>query len=150
MKLKYVKLFLKVIFSLLFILGGVAHFTNSSFYLPMMPKSLPFPLELVYISGVIEIALGVGLLIPRLSKYSAFGLILLLLAVFPANINMYLNAEDFPDATETALLVRLPIQLLLIIWAYLYTKKIARSKILECSSYDSVQAVRKYSCGSND
>lgn len=89
----------------------------------MMPKYLPFHLELIYISGVIEIILGIFLLIPKYTRISAFGLILLLLAVFPANINMYLNAGDFESVSERALFIRLLIQFILIFWAYLYTKK---------------------------
>lgn len=116
----------KVIFAALFIIGGIAHFTKPEFYLPMMPNYLPYHIELIYISGVIEIVLGFLLLIPRYSQKSALGIVLLLIAVFPANINMYLNAQNFPDVGESALLIRLPIQAILIIWAYYYTKNISK------------------------
>jgi uncharacterized membrane protein len=105
----------------MFIVGGVAHFTNTAFYLPMMPTYLPMHLELVYLSGVIEIVLGLLLLIPKYTRFAGKGLVLLLIAVFPANLNMYLNAEQFPDVEPTALLIRLPIQLLLLLWAFSYT-----------------------------
>jgi uncharacterized membrane protein len=114
---------MKITFSLFFIIGGIAHFTNTSFYQPMMPPYLPYHLELIYLSGIIEILLGIGLLIPRFSRMSAFGIILLLIAVTPANIYMYQNPEIFPDISKTALLLRLPLQLLLIYWAYSYTKR---------------------------
>jgi uncharacterized membrane protein len=116
-------LIFKIIFSLLFILGGIAHFTKTGFYLAMMPNYLPFHLELVYISGVIEFILGITLLIPKLSRFAGTGLVLVLLAVFPANLNMYLNADQFPDMSETSLLIRLPIQLALLLWAYTYARK---------------------------
>jgi len=63
------------------------------------------------------------LVIYKTTRKAAIGIILLFIAIFPANINMYLNHTDFPDMSETALLVRLPIQLILIAWAYIYTRK---------------------------
>lgn len=123
MKIKYLKTFMKLVFASAFIFAGVTHFTKPSFFLSMMPEYLPYHLELVYISGVVEIILGITLCIPKYSRFAAYGIIGLLIAVFPANLNMYLNAELFPDVSKTALLVRLPIQFFLIYWAYLYTKK---------------------------
>jgi len=79
-------------------------------------------LELVYISGVVEIILGVMLLIPKTQKLAALGIVLLLIVVFPANLYMYQNPQKFPDMSETALLIRMPIQLLLILWAASYRK----------------------------
>jgi len=114
----------KYLLGLLFIMGGIAHFTKVEFYLKAMPSYLPFHEIIVYASGVFEIVLGLLLLINRTTRKAAFGIILLLIAVFPANVNMYLNYTDFPDMTETSLLIRLPIQLVLIAWAYVYTKKI--------------------------
>lgn len=89
----------------------------------MMPNYLGFHLELVYISGVIEIVLGLLLLIRKTQRFAAIGLVLLLIVVFPANIFMYQNASKFPGMTKTALLIRLPIQILLILWASYYAKK---------------------------
>lgn len=88
-----------------------------------MPNYLGFHLELVYISGVIEIILGALLLVPKTQRFSAIGLVLLLIAVFPANIYMYQNAGNYPDMSKLALLIRLPIQILLILWAGYYVKK---------------------------
>lgn len=116
------KLVPKYLFALLFIGGGVNHFLSSDFYVNIMPPYLPFHLALVYISGVAEIVLGIALLIPRFQRFGAWGLIALLIAVFPANIHMFLHPELFPAISPTALLIRLPIQLLLISWAYTYTK----------------------------
>jgi len=113
----------KYLLGILFIFGGIAHFTKTEFYLKAMPDYLPFHEIIVYASGVLEIVLGALLLINKITRIAAIGIILLLIAVFPANINMYLNYTDFPDMSETALLVRLPIQLILIAWAYVYTIK---------------------------
>ena len=88
----------------------------------MMPEYLPMHLELVYLSGIIEVALGVMLLVPRTQSLAAIGIIILLIAVFPANLYMYQNPSKFPDMSETALLIRMPIQLLLILWAASYRK----------------------------
>lgn len=113
----------KYLLGILLFFGGMAHFSKTEFYLKAMPSYLPFHELLVYASGVLEIVLAILLLIPKTSKNAAIGIVLLFIAIFPANINMYLNHADFPDMSETALLVRLPIQLVLIAWAYMYTRK---------------------------
>ena len=69
--------------------AGTLHFIKPDFYLKIMPPYLPLHLELVYLSGFFEIALGVLLLVPRLSRFAAWGIIALLIAVFPANIYVY-------------------------------------------------------------
>ena len=73
-------------------------------------------------SGVFEVAGGIGVLIPRLRSLAGWGLVALLVAVFPANLHMALNPELFSDASPFALYSRLPIQLLLIAWAYWATR----------------------------
>ena len=84
---------------------------------------LPWHSGLVMLSGVAEIALGALLLIPRFQVMAAWGLIALLIAVFPANVNMTMHPELYPTIAQTALWIRLPIQGLLIAWAYWYTKR---------------------------
>ena len=81
-----------------------------------MPPYLPFPFELVYISGVFEILGGAGLLIPRYRKLAAYGLIALLIAVFPANIQMLVQnwQKEGPTAFSFMLILRLPLQIALI------------------------------------
>lgn len=113
----------KYLLGILFVLGGIAHFTKTEFYLKAMPEYLPLHEFIVYASGVLEIVLGILLLINKTTRKAAIGIILLLIAVFPANIHMYLNYADFPGMTETELLIRLPIQLIIIAWAYIYTRK---------------------------
>ena len=87
-----------------------------------MPPYLPWHLELVYISGLAEIGLGALLLLPRTTVNAAWGLVALLIAVFPANVHMTMHAELYPFASPLFLWLRLPLQGLLIAWAYSYTR----------------------------
>jgi len=113
----------RYLFGVLFIAAGANHFIDPGFYTRMMPEYLPWHAELVAISGVAEIALGAMLLVPQWSVMAAWGLIALLIAVFPANLNMTMHPELYPTISQTALWVRLPIQALLIAWAYWYTRR---------------------------
>jgi uncharacterized membrane protein len=124
-----IKVLAKVLFSLAFILGGVNHFYDPQIYIKMMPDYLPMHLELVYFSGVIEIVLGVLLLIPKTQKIAAWGIIGLLIAIFPANLHMYNNPELFPKISPLFLAIRLPLQLIIIYWAYRYTKREAPNEL---------------------
>jgi len=110
------------VMGVLYILAGLNHFWHVSFYTKMLEGFLPFPLALVYISGVAEILCGLGLLIPQTRKAAAWGTIALLVAVLPANINMALHPDQFGLA-PVGLYLRLPVQLFLIWWAYIYTKE---------------------------
>jgi uncharacterized membrane protein len=86
-----------------------------------MPPYLPLHRELVLLSGVFELALGILLLIPPTTNLAAWGLIALLIAVFPANLYMYQHRELF-QVPPLALLLRLPLQGVLILWAWAYTR----------------------------
>jgi uncharacterized membrane protein len=88
-----------------------------------MPPYVPWHLAMVQVSGVAEIALGILLLIPRAAPAAAAGLIALLAAVFPANVQMALHPETFPEFSPTALWMRLPLQAVMIAWAYWYTRR---------------------------
>lgn len=88
-----------------------------------MPPLLPAPRLLVAISGAAEIAGGLGLLFPRFRKSAAWGLVLLLLAVFPANLYMAIAHQRFPHFPAWILWARLPLQLPVIAWAWRYTRK---------------------------
>lgn len=108
--------------------AGVNHFIAPATYEAMMPEALPAHAALVAISGIAEIAGGLGLILPQTRKLAAYGLILLFLAVFPANINMALNdlplgANKVPTWTLWA---RLPLQILFIYWAYRVSKEPAK------------------------
>jgi uncharacterized membrane protein len=96
--------------ALLFLGSGIMHFTHEKFYTAIVPESLPNPKALVQISGVAELAGAVGVLIPGTRKLAGKGLIALLIAVFPANISMALNAEKFKQFPAWALWARLPLQ----------------------------------------
>ncbi len=112
----------KLLFALLLVAAGLAHFAAPRFYLRVMPPYLPRPLELVWISGFFEVALGILLLVPRTSRLAAWGLIALLVAVFPANIHVFLHRAEFP-LPEAVHLARLPMQGLLIWWAWAYARR---------------------------
>ena len=115
------KLLSKYSFGLLFALAGLYHFINPAFYLRMMPPFLPWHLFLVYLSGFCEAFLGLLLLVPKYASLAAWGLIALLVAVFPANVYMALNPQLFPELPPFALWLRLPLQALFIAWAYSFT-----------------------------
>jgi uncharacterized membrane protein len=104
-----------------FILAGANHFVNPALYLRIMPPYLPWPLPLVYLSGILEVGLGALLFISRVRRLAAWGLILLLIAVSPANVHMALHPELYPAISPVLLWARLPLQLVLIAWAYWYT-----------------------------
>jgi uncharacterized membrane protein len=107
-----------VIVFLWFMGGGITHFTNADFFVAIMPPWIGWHLEIVYISGVLEILGAIGILIPSLRQWAGNGLILLVLCVTPANVHMWLNPELFPDASPVALSIRLVVQvfLLWLIW----------------------------------
>lgn len=119
------KVVLRWFLTVFMVLAGLNHFLDPDAYVAMMPDALPAHLALVYISGVAEIAGGLGLILPQTRRLAAWGIVLLLLAVFPANINMAIN--DIPldgrDLPAWALWGRLPLQALFIAWACWYTKR---------------------------
>jgi uncharacterized membrane protein len=118
-----IKLILRVLLALFFIFAGINHFQRTGFYLRMMPPYVPWHLAMVQISGVAEVVLGALLLMPAASRIAAWGLIALLIAVFPANLQMALHPETFPEFSPRALWLRLPLQAVLIAWAWWCTEK---------------------------
>jgi uncharacterized membrane protein len=98
--------------------GGIAHFTNTDFFVAIMPPYLGYHTEIVYISGIFEILGAIGILIPAWRQWAGNGLLLLVVCVSPANIHMWLHPELFPDVSETFLTIRLVVQvaLLALIW----------------------------------
>jgi len=101
-----------------FFLGGISHFTKVDFFLAIVPPYVPFPLAAVYVSGVFEILFAIGILIPATREWAGNLLILLTLAVTPANVHMWLHPDLFPDVSPTLLSIRLVVQILLLalIW----------------------------------
>jgi uncharacterized membrane protein len=107
----------------LYVLAGLNHFRAPGIYRPMMPAFLPAHDLLIYLSGTAEAALGALLLWPSARPFAAWGIIALLIAVFPANLQMYqLRATTFSSIPTWILLLRLPLQLALIAWAFMYTR----------------------------
>jgi uncharacterized membrane protein len=104
----------------IFIAAGTLHFVIPEAYTRIMPPYLPLHRELVYLSGVLQIAGGVGLLHERTRRAAGIGLVLLLVAVWPANLQMLLNARAAgkPLGWEALLWARLPLQLLLMVWVW--------------------------------
>jgi len=117
------------VMSVLYVVAGVMHFVAPELYVRIVPPFLPFPLALVYISGVAEVALGVGLVFERTRRYAAWGIIALLVAVFPANVYMATSGvviegapEAIADRSDAARWGRLPLQAVLVAWAWWYTR----------------------------
>jgi len=123
-----VKSTLRIVLALFFVGAGINHFVRTGFYLRMMPPYLPWPLALVEVSGIAEIVLGVLLAAPRFTVTAAWGLILLLIAVFPANLQMALHPDTFPEFSPAALWLRLPLQGVLIAWSWWYTRTGRRAR----------------------
>lgn len=124
--MRQLKIILKYLLCVFFVLAGLNHFINPAFYLKMMPPYLPWHLFLVYLSGFFEIALGVMLLVPALTRVAAWGLIALLVAVFPANVQMAINPQLYPDLHPLVLWLRLPLQAVFMAWAYWHTRPASR------------------------
>lgn len=121
------KLFLKYVFAVFFVLAGFNHFINTAFYVKIMPPYLPWHLPFVYLSGFFEIGLGILLLVPKFTRLAAWGLIALLIAVYPANIHMAINHQLYPEYSSMVLWLRLPIQIVLVAWAYWYTAPVIQN-----------------------
>lgn len=117
-----VKTWTRFLFGALFVAAGVNHFVHPQIYVAIMPPYLPWHFALVIVSGVAEVALGTLLFVRRWMALAAWGLIALLVAVFPANIHMAMHPELYPAIPEVALWIRLPLQGVLIAWAYWYTR----------------------------
>ncbi len=110
-----------------YVVAGLLHFVVPDLYVQIVPPVLPAPLALVYLSGVAEVAVGLGLLWPRTRQYAAWATIALLVAIFPANVYMATSGvvvQGMPGGGDPSTLVRwgrLPLQGVLILWAYWYT-----------------------------
>lgn len=100
----------------LFVVAGVGHFVARDFYVALIPPYLPWPVALVYVSGVAEIIGGFGVLIRPVRRLAGWGLLVLLLAVFPANLHAAWHG--FRSAPDWLLWLRLPLQFVLMAWVY--------------------------------
>ena len=111
-----------------YVVAGVLHFVVPELYVQIVPPVFPAALTLVYLSGLAEISVGVGLLLPRTRQYAAWATVGLLVAIFPANLYMATHGvviEGFPGGGDPSTFVRwgrLPLQGVLILWALWYTR----------------------------
>ena len=122
--MKILKLITIILMAYFYISVGIKHFTEPEWFLQIYPPFLPFGLAAVYVSGFFEVLFGIMLLIPKTRYYAGWGLIALLIAVFPANIYLaYTNgaAMDFSAAVAWG---RLPFQALFIGLAYWHSKDV--------------------------
>ncbi len=111
-----------IIMSIFYIVAGINHFINPAFYKKIMPSYIPWHIQFIYTSGILEIVFGI-LIIPSVTrKAAAWGIIILLVAIFPANVYMATNNWDEDNPNLWILILRLPLQFLLIWWAYSFTK----------------------------
>ncbi|WP_273835974.1 hypothetical protein [Halococcus sp. PRR34] len=137
---------------LLYVMGvfyaaaGVMHFVAPKVYARIVPPRFPKPVALVYLSGIAEIVLGIGVLLRRTRQRSAWGLIALLIAVFPANVHMATSdvatdaAPDWAEGiTRAAMWARLPLQGVLILWAWWYTRLMPESSEKDASNPETHQ-----------
>ena len=113
----------RVLFALIFMVAGVLHFVFTPMYMRVMPPYLPAPRLLVQISGVFEFLGGLGLLYPPTRRFAAWGLVALLVAVEPANVQMALDHARWKNIPEWALWVRVPLQVPLIWWAWMIARR---------------------------
>ena len=120
MKVIIAKYILIIISSIFYVLVGIKHFIDPNFFLAIVPPYLPYHLELVYISGLFEILFGVMILFPKYRYWGSVGLIILLIAVFPANIYLFQReeAQRAIGATQEIATWRLPVQGIFILVAY--------------------------------
>jgi uncharacterized membrane protein len=101
-----------------FLVAGLLHFLKPKPYVSIVPDALPRKREIVFASGVAEMAGGAGVLVPATRRLAGWWLIATLLAIFPANINMAVNAGRYRAVPEPLLWARLPVQGMLIAWVW--------------------------------
>ena len=107
--------------AIIYIIAGLNHFRNPRMYIRIIPPFFSNPKLINILSGIAELVLGILLCIPVTSSAAAWGIIALLIAVFPANIFMYTNEKAGFGLPKWVLFARLPLQILLMFWAFVYT-----------------------------
>ena len=116
----------KYLLSIFMIVSGIMHFANPAFFLEIMPPYLPLHKELVLVSGIFELVLGILLLVSRSSRMAAWGIVALLIAVFPANLYLYQHQDILP-ASPVVHFLRLPLQVVFILWAFWHSRPAKRN-----------------------
>ncbi|MEO8840334.1 MAG: DoxX family membrane protein [Kofleriaceae bacterium] len=119
-----IKTVLRWVLTIFMVGAGINHFRSPAPYLGMMPAELPHPVFLVQLTGVFEILGGLGLILPQTRRLTAWCLIALFVAIFPANLNMALNHLPLGGQAVPAwaLWARLPLQVVLILWVSWFTR----------------------------
>ena len=122
--IKNYKLITIYVMSLMYVFIGIRHFTDSQYFLEIVPPRLPFKLFLVYVTGLVEIIGGAAILFSKTRRIGAFLLIFLLIVVFPANIYLFLSEapQNALGISKMDALIRMPFQIPLIILAYWHSK----------------------------
>ena len=119
---RYVGLFLVFTF---FMVGGIGHFTSADMFVSIMPPYIPLQLELVYLTGVMEIGAALCLLFERLRNWTGNFLFIFTIAVTPVNIHMWLNTDLFPEVDPLFLSMRLVLQVVLLAIIWFSTRRVA-------------------------
>lgn len=114
----------RLLLTAFFVIAGTLHFVLVPAYMRIMPPWLPWHYQLVLVSGACEIAGGLGVLWPRMRHMAGWGLLLLCMAVLPANLQMLLNYHQAgaPAWQQVLLVLRLPLQILLMAWIWIATR----------------------------
>lgn len=109
-----------------FVFTGASHFLMPQEMAQMLPASMPLRVEIIYLTGVLEVLGAIGLLVPGLERLASVALILFLIGVLPANVYAAINSVDFGAHALGAvyLLARVPFQLFVIGWAYYFGIKL--------------------------
>jgi uncharacterized membrane protein len=119
--MKYAKLILTFLFGVFIIFGGVNHFLKPAMYFPFIPASMP-QAAITYLSGVLEILVGIVVFIPKFRSYGTLGILALMIAFLPLHI-IDVFSETPAIGSHQATLIRLPVQFLFILWAWYIHKK---------------------------
>lgn len=105
-----------------YIAAGLNHLVTPQFYLAVMPPYIPWPDAVILWSGIAELLGGIGVLVPLTRPMAAWGIVLMLACFLPVHVNMCLHPEAFAHIPLWAIWVRLPLQIPLMLWAWLYTR----------------------------
>lgn len=128
LKLKYAGLAIVFIW---FAVGGVFHFVSPDQFVRIVPPYLPYPLALVYVSGVFELLGAIGILLPKWRSRAGIGLFILTICVTPANVYMWMNPQLFPTIGETLLGIRLIVQIALFACIWWATRTPTAERVLD-------------------
>ncbi|WP_233900817.1 hypothetical protein [Tenacibaculum piscium] len=121
---------LKILLAVFMIFGGVQHFIKPTFYLPFVPSFLPFPITIIYLSGILEIGLGILLFLnKKYAKMGALGIFYLMLLFLPIHIWDVFSATP-AIGSHTAALIRVPFQFLFIAWSWKIYKEISNTIVI--------------------